>query len=121
MQTLIARYKDMTRIPEGGDIPALHGVRALMVLIVAAFHIWQQSWLTPEIRLFGRGISADTLLRSGYMWVDGLILLSGFLCYLPYAAAAESGRPLPNILPFYRKRFWRIMPSFAFNLMVMLL
>ncbi len=121
MQTLIARYKDMTRIPDGGDIPALHGVRALMVLIVAAFHIWQQSWLTPAVRLFGRVISADTLLRSGYMWVDGLILLSGFLCYLPYAAAAESGRPLPNILPFYRKRFWRIMPSFAFNLMVMLL
>ena len=111
MQTLIARYKDMTRIPDSGDIPALHGVRALMVLIVAAFHIWQQSWLTPAVRLFGRVISADTLLRSGYMWVDGLILLSGFLCYLPYAAAAESGRPLPNILPFYRKRFWRVMPS----------
>lgn len=120
MQKLITRYKDMTQISEGGEIPALHGARALMVLIVAAFHIWQQSWLTPSVRLFGRVISADTLLRSGYMWVDGLILLSGFLCYLPYASASESGKPLPNTLSFYRKRFWRIAPSYAFHLMVML-
>lgn len=121
MQTLIARYKDMTRIQDGGEIPALHGIRTLMVLIVAAFHIWQQSWLTPTLRIFGQVISLDVLLRSGYMWVDGLLLLSGFLCYLPYAVAAEGGKPLPSILPFYRKRFWRIVPSYAFNMMVMLL
>lgn len=121
MQKLIARYKDLTRLEDGGEIPALHGVRALMVLIVAGFHIWQQSWVTPQVRLFGRLFSADTLLRSGYMWVDGMLLLSGFLCYLPYAMAADSSKPLPAILPFYRKRFWRIVPSYVFNLMVMLL
>ena len=121
MQALITRYRDMTRIKDGGEIPALHGVRAVMVLIVAGFHLWQQSWLTPKIRLFGHVISTDTLLRSGYMWVDGLILLSGFLCYLPYAMAAEGAKPLPNVLPFYRRRFWRIVPSYAFNLLVMLL
>lgn len=121
MQTLIARYKELTRLPENGEIPALHGIRALMIFVIAAFHIWQQSWLTPRIALFGRVYSADTLLRSGYMWVDGLLLLSGFLCYLPYAEAAAAGRPLPQILPFYRRRFLRIVPGYVFHLLVIAL
>ncbi|NLC31706.1 MAG: acyltransferase [Clostridiales bacterium] len=121
MQKLIHRYRDATAIQDGGEIPALHGIRALMVLFVAAFHIWQQSWLTPRITLFGLNINLDPLLRSGYMWVDGLLLLSGFLCYLPYAHAREASRALPSITPFYRKRFFRIVPSYVFNLLIMLL
>ncbi len=121
MQTLIARWRDLTRLPENGEIPALHGVRALMICLIAAFHIWQQSWLTPSLTLFGHVYSADTVLRSGYLWVDGLLLLSGFLCYLPYAEAAAAGRALPRALPFYRRRFWRIVPGYLFNLLVVLL
>lgn len=121
MQKLIHHYRDATALKDGGEIPALHGIRALMVLFVAAFHFWQQSWLTPRITLFGLNISLDPLLRSGYIWVDGLLLLSGFLCYLPYAKAREEGRSLPPIAPFYRKRFFRIVPTYLFNLLVMLL
>ena len=29
-------------------IDVLDGVRAVLVLLVGAFHIWQQSWLTPR-------------------------------------------------------------------------
>lgn len=121
MQRLIAGYKDLTELKDTGEIPALHGARALMVLFVAAFHFWQQSWLTPSFSFFGRHVSMDPLLRTGYIWVDGMLLLSGFLCYLPYAAAAMSGKPSPAVLPFYKRRFLRIFPSYAFNLIVVFL
>lgn len=120
MQALIARYRQATELHEGGEIPALHGLRAFMVFMVAAFHFWQHSWLTPVIPWFGGRLSLDPLLRTGYMWVDGMLLLSGFLCYLPYAAAKESGRPSPPVLPFYRKRVIRVVPSYLFNVLAVL-
>lgn len=121
MQKMISRYRDMTELKDGGEIPTLHGIRALMVLFVVAFHFWQQSWLTPSMTLLGLNISFEPLLRSGYMWVDGLLLLSGFLCYLPYATARETNKPNPLLGPFYRRRFFRIVPSYVFNVLVMLL
>ena len=50
MQHLIARYKKAIEGEGESYIPALDGVRALMVLLVVSFHIWQQSWLTPTSR-----------------------------------------------------------------------
>lgn len=97
-------------------IDVLDGVRAVLVLLVGAFHIWQQSWLTPHFVLFGKRCSLDFLLRSGYIWVDGLILLSGFLLYLPYARAGNG--PLPQTGPFLKKRFLRIWPSYALNVVL---
>ncbi|MHC1786820.1 MAG: acyltransferase family protein [Christensenellales bacterium] len=120
MQGAIARYRDLTALHDGGEIPALNGVRALLVLFVAAFHIWQQSWLTPHFNWFGTAVSLDPLLRSGYMWVDGLLLLSSFLCYLPHAWAREAGRAAPPVLPFYRKRLLRIVPGYLLNILVLL-
>ncbi len=121
MQQLIAGYKEKTQLRDGGEIPVLNGVRALMVFFVAAFHIWQQSWLTPVIHVFGVSVSLDPLLRSGYMWVDGMLLLSGFLCYLPYAWAREAGRPAPAVIPFFQKRFIRIVPTYLLNFLLILL
>ncbi|HHX21325.1 MAG TPA: hypothetical protein GX722_06000, partial [Clostridiales bacterium] len=46
MQRIIALYHDQTEVQEG-YLPALDGLRALMILIIVSFHIWQQSWLTP--------------------------------------------------------------------------
>lgn len=121
MQRLIAWYRDATQLEEGSHIAPLDGVRFLMVFVVASFHIWQQSWLTPALTLFGQAYSLDFLLRSGYLWVDGMLLLSGFLLYLPYAQSQEKGAPSPAILPFYRKRLVRIVPSYYLAILVMLL
>lgn len=100
-------------------IDVLDGVRAILVLLVGWFHIWQQSWLTPRFTLFGRQYSLDFLLRSGYIWVDGLILLSGFLLYLPYARAGNG--KLPDTKAFFKKRLLRIWPSYALNVLVFFL
>lgn len=121
MQRLIAWYRSNTQTQQGSYIAALDGLRFLMVFIVASFHIWQQSWLTPSITLFGQKHSLDFLLRSGYLWVDGMLLLSSFLLYLPYAEAKEKGAPSPAIGPFYKKRLVRIVPSYYLCILVMLL
>ncbi len=106
----------MTRAaPRADRIDVLDGVRAVMILFVGWFHIWQQSWLTPAVRLGGRVYSLDPLLRSGYIWVDGMILLSGFLLFLTYGQRPMSGR---DALRFYLKRFARIFPSYALCVLV---
>ena len=97
-------------------IPELDGFRVLLVFIVAWFHIWQQSWLTPRVG----NVSLDFLVRSGYMEVDGTILLSGFLLFLPWVTAAREGAPLPSARAFYRRRVARIVPSFVFINLAML-
>lgn len=97
-------------------IPELDGFRVLMVGIVAWFHFWQQSWLTPHIGRY----SLDYLVRAGYMCVDGTILLSAFLLFLPYAKSRVEGLPLPSARGFYRRRIMRIVPSYLFVTFLML-
>ncbi|MBQ9251089.1 MAG: acyltransferase [Clostridia bacterium] len=89
-------------------IPELDGLRVLMIFLVSWYHIWQQSWLTPVIG----GNSLDPLLRSGYIWVDGTVLMSAFLLYRPYAAARLRQAPLPEIRAFYHRRARRILPGY---------
>ncbi len=98
-----------------GRIPELDGFRALMVFLVSWYHIWQQSWLTPHVG----GVSLEFLMRAGYVPVDATILLSGFLLYLPCVTA--EGRTAPAVGRFYRRRAARILPSFLFVTLLMLL
>ena len=102
--------------PSPKRIPELDGLRVLLVFVVAWYHFWQQSWLTPAIGSY----SLDFLVRSGYMPVDGTILLSGFLLFLPYARSMLMEEPLPDRRWFYRRRVMRIVPSFYFITLVML-
>ena len=103
--------------PSSRRIPELDGLRVMLVFIVSWYHIWQQSWLTPRV---GR-VSLDFLVRSGYMPVDGTILLSAFLLFLPYARSMLEGEPIPDRREFYRKRVMRVVPSYYFVTLVMLL
>ena len=91
-------------------IPPLDGLRTIMIFIVSWYHIWQQSWLQPMI---GR-TSLDWLVRSGYVWVDGTVLMSAFLLSLPYARAARGEGALPEPREFYYRRARRILPSHYF-------
>lgn len=102
--------------PSARRIPELDGLRVLLVFIVSWYHIWQQSWLSPSVGSY----SLDYLVRGGYMPVDGTILLSGFLLFLPYARSLLLGEPMPQRRSFYRKRVMRIVPSFYFVTLVML-
>ena len=97
-------------------IPELDGLRVLMIFIVSWYHIWQQSWLRPVIGSY----SLDYLVRSGYIWVDGTVLLSSFLLFLPYAKAVRDRLPAPDTRDFYFRRARRILPGYYFIILVTL-
>ena len=97
-----------------GRIPELDGLRVLMIFIVSWYHIWQQSWLEPVIRIPEAEIwwSLDFLVRSGYVWVDGTVLLSAFLMYLPLAR--QNRAVLPDPREFWFRKAKRILPGYWF-------
>ena len=98
-------------------IPELDGLRVLMIFIVSWYQIWQQSWLRPFIGNY----SLDYLVRSGYVWVDGTVLLSSFLLFLPYAKAMREHLPAPDTRDFYFRRIRRILPGYYFIILAVLL
>ena len=108
----------MTGAQGRGRIPELDGLRVLMIFIVSWYHIWQQSWLGPYIRIAPLGISysLDYLVRSGYVWVDGTVLLSAFLLYLPLARSGQQG--LPDVKGFLRRKARRILPAYWFIILL---
>lgn len=106
--------------PSLRHVDTCDGLRTMAVLIVAWFHIWQQSWLFPGLTLFGKDISLDPLVRSGYMWVDMMILISGFCLYLPWARMRYEGGAPVKPLDFYARRFVRIHPSYLLTIAIML-
>lgn len=106
--------------PSDRYVDTCDGIRAIAVLIIGWFHIWQQSWLWPGLTLFGYEISFDPLVRSGYMWVDVMILISGFCLYLPWARIHAHGGKKPDTLDFYARRLMRIHPSYLLCLAIML-
>lgn len=101
-------------------VDVLDGIRAIAILIVAWFHIWQQSWLMPTIqtpflsKLNIPQIDFNWLPATGYEMVDMMLLLSGFCLFLPHARHMILGTPLPNTKSFYKKRAARILPSYLF-------
>ncbi len=108
--------KMKTYRPSPYRIPELNGLRVLLVFIVSWYHIWQQSWWTPHIGSY----SLDFLVRAGYVPVDGTILLSGFLLFLPHARSMLLGERVPDTRSFYERRVMRIVPSYYFVTLVML-
>lgn len=104
------RWLNRPADPSPTHIPELNGLRVLLVFIVSWYHFWQQSWLTPSIG----STSLDFLVRAGYVPVDGTILLSGFLLFLPHARSMVLGEPVPELRTFYQKRVMRIVPSYYF-------
>ena len=83
-------------------VDVLDGVRAAAILIVFWFHVWQQSWLipifeTPWLSWLGiTRINLDAVPRTGYLFVDLMLLISAFCLFLPHARAALLGEPVPD-------------------------
>lgn len=94
--------------PVGAD-----AFRVLAVFLVGWFHLWQQSWRTPHSPLLA------PVVRTGYVWVDAMILLSAFCLFLPSARALAAGRLRPVACgQFYARRAVRILPGYYLNIAV---
>ena len=106
-------------------IPALDGIRALSVLGIVWYHVWQQSWLSPSLAVripflkATLSVSLDFLPRTGYLFVDMMLLLSAFCLFLPYARAMCGNLSMPSTAVFYRKRVARIIPSYYLSVLVL--
>jgi len=94
---------------DAGDL-----LRVLCTFFVAWFHIWQQSWLSPNFEVFGEYVRLWPVVACGYIFVDLLLLLSGFLLMLGFL----SGRNR-RIGPFYAGRLTRILPSYLLCVLVL--
>lgn len=119
MNPIKAWLDDARSKPSLRHVESCDGLRTLAVLIVAWFHIWQQSWLYPGLTVLGREINLDPLVRSGYMWVDMMILISGFCLYLPWARMRYEGGTPDRPLHFYARRLARIHPSYLLTIAIM--
>lgn len=120
MNPIRAWLSDARSKPDIRYVDVCDGLRAIAILIVGWFHIWQQSWLYPGITIFDRHISFDPLVRSGYIWVDMMILISGFCHYLPWARRVKEGAAQLRAPDFYAKRLIRIHPSYLLTIGIML-
>ena len=103
------------RAPDPDYAASADLLRVLCILMVAWYHIWQQSWLAPCLKLGSGQLDLTSYVRTGYMFVDLMLALSGFLIYLPYANQKERA---PR--EFYARRALRILPSYWLSLAVML-
>lgn len=101
--------------------PLADGFRALAMLGVMWFHIWQQSWLSPRFSVLGVSFDFTNIVRAGYLLVDVFLLLSGFLMFLPYAKSALDNTKSPSILNFYKKRIVRILPPYYLCILILFL
>ena len=115
MRRMKERLAGWLEPPDPGFAAAGDFVRVLSVFLIAWFHIWQQSWLSPVLTVGALRLDLTGQVRAGYMFVDLMLALSGFLTYLPYANRAE--RPAGE---FYLRRAARILPSYWLCLAVML-
>lgn len=101
-------------------IDVLDGIRAISVIIVLIFHFWQQTWIfptikTPFLQFIGiTQINFTHWAKAGYLFVDMMVLISGFLLCLPLARHVLMNEEFFSIKQYARKRIARILPSYLF-------
>lgn len=96
-------------------LSAPDGVRVLAIGLVMWFHIWQQSWLAPVLNVGGVSADFGAIARTGYIWVDIMLMLSGYLLFLPLARGKEL-----RAKEYYVRRLIRIVPCYYLSVFVML-
>ena len=94
------------------SLAAADVLRVAAIGLVAWYHFWQQSWLDPGFFIGKTYVNLLQVVRNGYLMVDLLLVLSGFLLALPHARARRDSLAAPDWKKFYVKRFWRIVPSY---------
>ncbi len=106
-------------------IDVLDGIRAVSVIIVLIFHFWQQTWIFPVIKtpwLASVGIPKidfSNFATVGYLFVDMMVLISGFLLFLPLMRSIILGEEMSSWKNYARRRIARIVPSYYFAVLLL--
>jgi peptidoglycan/LPS O-acetylase OafA/YrhL len=108
-----------TRAPAGGsdpgEFPCFDGLRAIAALLVAITHAGFISGYVVRERYIGAYVARMDV------GVAMFFVISGFLLYRPFVAARFGTRPVPDPLPYARRRFLRIAPAYWLTLTLVLL
>jgi peptidoglycan/LPS O-acetylase OafA/YrhL len=92
------------------------GLRGIAILTVLCYHTWLFSWYTPELAIFGHALNVAAPVRTGYLGVEIFFVISGFVLFFPYAERTVTGAASPPLAEFARRRFLKIVPSYAIAL-----
>lgn len=117
MMNKINKNTRQNNIP--GYLPALDFLRAICTILIFVFHNWQQTWLTSPLRI--GGFSFEILQRYGYIAVDAFFVMSGFGLFYPIARNMFGESKQVSWHDFYIKRLRRILPSYYFMLILLLI
>jgi peptidoglycan/LPS O-acetylase OafA/YrhL len=98
-----------------GRFASLDGYRAIAAIGVLVYHVAGYSRLS-----FGDSLQAKFLHNLGNFGVATFFVLSGFLLYRPFAAAALADRAEPNPFTYLRRRLLRIWPGYVLALLAFL-
>jgi peptidoglycan/LPS O-acetylase OafA/YrhL len=94
-----------------GFVQGFDGLRAIAALLVVLDHVGEASGFT------GRS-SLGRFTARGEIGVSVFFLISGFLLYRPFAAAAMAGRSGPKVRSYLIRRVLRIVPLYWVALIV---
>ncbi|GAC1545416.1 MAG: hypothetical protein NVS3B16_14790 [Vulcanimicrobiaceae bacterium] len=93
-------------------LDVIDGLRGAAILGIVVYH------LTPvgsHIGVVGRRVEIEPLIAIVANAVSVFFFISGFLLYYPTARHSIDGKPEPSIGSFYRRRFWKIVPSYVLS------
>jgi len=94
---------------------ALDGLRGLAALGIVVLHVWMFDHGDANGG-FGPQTAADMAINELRLGVVLFFVLSGFLLYRPFLAAAHGERPFPALRTYARRRAARLLPAYWFAL-----
>lgn len=89
---------------------AIDGARGLAALSVLAFHAWL--YTRVDVSAGARETAFDYALHELRLGLVLFFVLSGFLLWRPFAAAARGGRPRPSTREYLVRRGARVLPAY---------
>src|ERR1017187_8440888 len=92
-------------------LDVLDGLRGLAILIVLWYHVWEWSWLGTDFNAFGKHLSFQFAVETGFTGVDLFFFISGLVLFYPYARHMFEGKKLQTVKEFAYRRFIKIVPS----------
>jgi len=93
-------------------LDVLDGLRGIAIALVVWFHLWQVTWLDPGPLVF--------IPISGFLGVELFFFLSAFCLSYPFVCAYFAGTALPSLRHFAYRRFIKIFPSYALNVVAVI-
>ncbi len=100
-------------------LDVLDGLRGIAIVLVLWYHVWQLSWLSTNVTLFGRQLDVQFIPETGFLGVELFFFISGFCLFYPYARHVFEDKRLQTAGEFAYRRFIKIVPSYAIVLLIL--